>query len=390
MFYVSTGEVPPKRHTQFRKSDGSLIYEQLFGQEGFSGKSSLIYHLSRPTQIIEIEEEILALNPVAAKAKNVTPRKFFGWNVPENTCIYSERNILMFNKDIQIGMLLGHAVQEDVFYKNADGDEIWFVHQGTGTLKTMFGDIRVVPGDYVVVPKGCIYQWQWHSSYKLLYMEAAGGVDLPNRYRNQYGQLLEHSPFCERDFKLPLLQTPVEQSGSFKVWLKKSQALHQLNYVAHPFDVCGWDGCVYPFALSIHDFEPITGRVHQPPPVHQTFACGGFVVCSFVPRLYDYHPDAIPAPYHHSNIDSDELLYYVDGDFMSRTGVEPGQMTLHPCGIPHGPHPGTIEKSIGQKATEELAVMVDTFAPMQLTTLALTVQDEQYAFSWISPSSKSL
>jgi homogentisate 1,2-dioxygenase len=385
MFYVSKGKIPHKRHTQFRKEDGSLYYEQLFGQEGFSGRSSLLYHSNRPTQIKAIDANPIDVSPLDSKTTNITPRKLFGWRVPFDTDIYSQRNILLFNKEVQIGMLTGYKVPEDIYYKNSDADELWFVHEGKGSLCTMFGNIDVVFGDYVYIPKGCIYQWKWSGEYKLLYLEAPSGIEFPKRYRNSYGQFLEHAPFCERDIRLPELSDfKASESGDFKHLIKKGGYLHSVNYAVHPFDVIGWDGCVYPFAISIHDFEPITGRVHQPPPVHQTFAGGGFVVCSFVPRLYDYHPDAIPAPYHHSNIDSDELLYYVAGDFMSRTGVEPGQMTLHPAGIPHGPHPGTIEKCIGEKATEELAVMVDTFAPLFLTPLAYEIEDLKYPYSWLS------
>lgn len=388
MFYVQRGKVPHKRHTQYRKPDGGLYYEQLFGQEGFSGRMSLLYHLNRPTQICRIEEFVRDLTPQPATVGNIRPRKFFGFRVPEVDDMYQNRNILLFNGDIQIGVLVGQQKETQLYFKNADGDELWFVHQGTGVLKTMFGDIEVRAGDYVVIPKGAIHQWSWHEDFKLLYVESSGGIDFPKRYKNRYGQFLEHAPFCERDLRLPELAEPCSKAGDFVVGIKKQNHLYALHYATHPFDIVGWDGCVYPFALSIHDFEPITGRVHQPPPVHQTFAAPGFVVCSFVPRLYDYHPDAIPAPYHHSNVDSDELLYYVDGDFMSRTGIEPGQMTLHPMGIPHGPHLGTIEKSIGAKSTKELAVMVDTFKPLSLTALALQVEDSEYPYSWIENNEK--
>lgn len=384
MFYTSKGNIPHKRHTQFRQQDGSLYFEQLFGQEGFSGRSSLLYHVNRPTQISAVAETSVDVSPKAAIDKNILPRKLKGFGVKKGTDIYLERNILMFNQDVRIGMMLGEHFSSDNFFKNADADELWYVQKGSGVLLTMFGNIHAIPGDYIVIPKGTIYQWSWSSDYALLYVEASGGLDFPKRYRNAYGQLMEHAPFCERDLRLPEWQAPSENNGHFNILIKKQDHIHTLQYAAHPFDVVGWDGCVYPFALSIHDFEPITGRVHQPPPVHQTFAADGFVVCSFVPRLYDYHPDAIPAPYHHSNIDSDELLFYSDGDFMSRTGVEPGQMTLHPLGIPHGPHPGTIEKSIGAKETQELAVMVDTFRPLALTALALEVEDPQYPYSWLN------
>jgi homogentisate 1,2-dioxygenase len=383
MFYIQRGQIPHKRHTQFRKPEGQLYFEQLFGEEGFSGKMSLLYHINRPTQISLIEEPVWDVSPSTGLARNIHPRKFFGFRVPESTDLYLNRNILMFNQDTQIGMLQGQPSPSSFFFKNADGDELWFVHHGKGMLKSMFGHLAVKYGDYVVIPKGTIYQWVWDTPFKLFYVESAGGIDFPKRYKNHYGQFLEHAPFCERDIQLPDLTEANDAKGDYVVKIKKQQHIHSLHYVSHPFDVIGWDGCVYPFSISIHDFEPITGRVHQPPPVHQTFAAPGLVVCSFVPRLYDYHPEAIPAPYHHSNVDSDELLYYVDGDFMSRTGVEPGQMTLHPMGLPHGPHPGTIEKSIGAKATQELAVMVDTFRPLALTELALQVQDTNYAYSWI-------
>ena len=384
MFYISQGNIPHKRHTQFRQQDGSLYFEQLFGQEGFSGRSSLLYHINRPTQILAVAETSVDVTPKAAIDKNILPRKLQGLKVEKGTDIYLERNILMFNQDVKIGMMLGEHFSSEIFFKNADADELWYVQKGSGVLLTMFGNIQAISGDYILIPKGTIYQWSWSSDYALLYVESSGGLDFPKRYRNAYGQLLEHAPFCERDLRLPEWQAPAEGIGHFNILIKKQDHIHTFLYAAHPFDVVGWDGCVYPFALSIHDFEPITGRVHQPPPVHQTFAADGFVVCSFVPRLYDYHPDAIPAPYHHSNIDSDELLFYSDGDFMSRTGVEPGQMTLHPLGIPHGPHPGTIEKSIGAKETQELAVMVDTFRPLALTALALDVEDPQYPYSWLN------
>jgi homogentisate 1,2-dioxygenase len=257
---------------------------------------------------------------------------------------------------------------KDYFFKNADADEMIFVHEGAGLLKTMYGELRFGYGDYLVIPRGTIYQMEFDSSVNRLFIvESFSPIRFPKRYLSKFGQLLEHSPFCERDIRPPGNLVTHDTTGDHLIRVKKKGVLYGLHYNHHPFDVVGWDGCCYPFAFSIHDFEPITGRVHQPPPVHQTFEANNFVVCSFVPRLYDYHPDAIPAPYNHSNIDSDEVLYYVDGDFMSRKNVTRGMITLHPAGIPHGPHPGTVEKSIGKKETKELAVMVDTFHPLMLT-----------------------
>jgi homogentisate 1,2-dioxygenase len=270
------------------------------------------------------------------------------------------------------------------YYKNADADEMLFVHEGSGVLRTQYGQIRFEYGDYLVIPRGSIYQIQFDTpDNRLFIVESFSPIEYPKRYLSKYGQLMEHSPFCERDIKVPTNLETYDERGNFSVLIKKEGMLYPFNYGFHPFGVVGWDGNNYPFGFSIHDFEPLTGRVHQPPPVHQTFQSRGFVVCSFVPRLYDYHPLAIPAPYNHSNIDSDEVLYYVDGDFMSRKNVERGQITLHPGGLPHGPHPGTVEKSIGAKETHELAVMVDTFRPLQLTETALQIEDPNYCLSWL-------
>ncbi len=277
------------------------------------------------------------------------------------------------------------ASTKDYFYKNADADEVIFIHVGSGTLKTMYGDLRFEYGDYLVIPRGTIYQMDFdNSDNRLFIVESTSPIVTPKRYRNQFGQLEEHSPYCERDIRKPSVLETYDESGDFLLYIKKQDLLYPYHYKTHPFDVVGWDGFLYPYAFSIHDFEPITGRVHLPPPIHQTFETAGFVICSFVPRLYDYHPLSIPAPYNHSNIDSDEVLYYVDGDFMSRKNVEKGQITLHPGGIPHGPHPGTVEKSIGAKETKELAVMVDTFRPLLMTNYAAEIEDESYAYSWLS------
>ena len=273
---------------------------------------------------------------------------------------------------------------KDYFFKNADADEVIFIHEGSGTIKTIYGQLEFKYGDYIVVPRGTVYQLHFtDSNNRLFIVESFTAIEFPKRYRNAYGQLEEHSPFCERDIRKPEKLETIDQKGEFKIMIKKQGIVYPYIYATHPFDAIGWDGNLYPYILSIHDFEPITGRLHLPPPIHQTFEANNFVICSFVPRLYDYHPLSIPAPYNHSNIDSDEVLYYVDGDFMSRKKVTRGMITLHPAGIPHGPHPGTVEKSIGQKETKELAVMVDTFRPLSITKQGLAIMSEDYFGSWI-------
>ena len=382
-YYISQGKIPHKRHTIFKNENGDFIYEQLFGNEGFSGKSSLLYHLHRPTQINSIGES-LDLRPKAAVNFNILPRKLEGFLIPQKDDFIDSKTCLFFNNSVEIGMAFPKKSTTAYFLKNADADELLFIHKGKGHLSTLFGEINFEYGHYLVIPKGVIYQIFFETEdNKILFVESKDEIKFPSRYINEYGQLLEHSPFCERDLKTPNFIEPKNEKGNFLIKIKKQGILHEVNYATHPFDVVGWDGCLYPYGLSIHDFEPITGRVHQPPPVHQTFGTKSFVICSFVPRLFDYHPEAIPAPYNHSNIESEELLYYVDGDFMSRNNIRPGQFTLHPGGIPHGPAPGSMERSIGQKETNELAVMIDTFKPLQLTATALGIEDINYAYSWI-------
>jgi homogentisate 1,2-dioxygenase len=381
--YTKNGNIPHKRHTVFKSEEGQFYYEQLFGTEGFDGKASLLYHVNRPTQVTSMGESI-KVAPEAAIEHNITSRKVKGFDVPAKDDFLESRTILFFNNHINIGMAAPHQSMQTYFYKNGDADEMLFIHKGSGTLHTLFGDLAFEYGDYLVIPRGCIYQMEFHSEEnKILFVESRDEIWFPKRYTNRFGQLMEHAPFCERDIKKPVFVAPISEKGDFKIKVRKEGILHTVHYGYHPFDVVGWDGFHYPFGLSIHDFEPITGRVHQPPPVHQTFGTRSAVICSFVPRLFDYHPQAIPAPYNHSNIDSEEILYYVDGDFMSRTGVEAGQFTLHPGGIPHGPHPGTMEKSIGAKVTEELAVMIDTFHPLKLTQAALNMEDSTYMTSWL-------
>lgn len=382
--YHKLGEIPPKRHTQFEKPNGGgLYYEQLFGTVGFDGMSSLMYHIHRPTQVSSILES-LDVRPIAAVEHNITARKFIGFNVPPTADFLDSRTPLLFNSDVIIGVAAPKTSLQTYFYKNADADELLFVHRGTGTLRTFLGNIPFEYGDYLVIPRGMIYQIEFDTpNNRLFYLESTQPIYTPKRYRNWFGQLLEHAPFCERDLKLPTKLETQDEKGDFLIKIKKQGILHHLTYAYHPFDVVGWDGYNFPYAFSIHNFEPITGRVHQPPPVHQTFETKAFVVCSFCPRLYDYHPKAIPAPYNHSNIDSEELLYYVDGDFMSRNDIAPGVMSLHPGGIPHGPHPGAMERSIGKTVTNELAVMVDTFRPLKLTQQALDIDDGKYFKSWL-------
>jgi len=381
--YHKLGKIPPKRHTIFEKPNGGYYYEQLFGTEGFVGMASLLYHIYRPTMVKEILASY-SVAPEIAVEKNITPRKMLGFHVAPKEDFLESRTPLMLNHDVLIGVAAPKQSVSTYFYKNADADELLFIHKGSGKLRTLVGTIPFEYGDYLVIPRGMIYQIEFdNQDNRIFYLESHHPIYTPKRYRNWFGQLLEHSPFCERDYKLPQDLETHDEKGDFLIKIKKQDMIHQLVYATHPFDVVGWDGYNFPYGFSIHNFEPITGRIHQPPPVHQTFETDSFVVCSFCPRLYDYHPRSIPAPYNHSNIDSEELLYYVDGDFMSRNDIGQGQMTLHPGGIPHGPHPGAMERSIGKKETNELAVMVDTFRPLKLTTEAMKIDDGKYYKSWL-------
>ncbi len=384
-FYHTLGQIPPKRHTQFAKPDGSLYYEQLFGTVGFDGMSSLLYHTHRPTMVREVLGSV-DVTPKLAVEKNILARKLISFQIEstDDQDFLGSRVPLLMNSDLILGVAAPKKSLTDYFYKNADSDELLFVHRGSGTLRTLFGQIAFGYGDYLVIPRGVIYQIDFDTSEtRLLYVESRSPIYTPKRYRNHFGQLLEHAPFCERDIRRPQDLETHDETGDFLLKIKKQGSLHSLVYASHPFDVVGWDGYNYPYAFNIQNFEPITGRVHQPPTVHQTFQTDTFVVCSFCPRLYDYHPLAIPAPYNHSNIDSDEVIYYVDGDFMSRNDIAPGHITLHPGGIPHGPAPGAMERSIGKKETVEYAVMVDTFRPLMLTEQAVAIDDGVYYKSWL-------
>ncbi len=380
--YHTLGTIPHKRHTQFRKPDGTLYSEQLFSTEGFSNDYSILYHTWPPTQIIYTDEPVNRM-PKVAEEKMLIHRSFEGFHIKPETDFLESRKPVLVNNDCHIVLAAPQQGMKDYFYKNADADEMIFIHEGNGKLSSQYGELVFGYGDYLVIPRGTIYKIEFNDAHNRLFIvESFSPIRYPKKYVSKYGQLMEHSPYCERDIRRPQNLVTIDEAGDFLIKTKKKGIVYGLHYAHHPLDVLGWDGCCYPFAFSIHDFEPVTGRVHQPPPVHQTFEAHNFVVCSFCPRLYDYHPNAIPAPYNHSNIDSDEVIYYVAGDFMSRKNVTRGMLTLHPAGIPHGPHPGAVEKSIGKKETGELAVMVDTFHPLQLTVDALEIENPGYTMSW--------
>ncbi|MEP6677338.1 MAG: homogentisate 1,2-dioxygenase, partial [Ferruginibacter sp.] len=350
--YTTAGSIPHKRHTQFRKPDGSLYSEQLFSTEGFSNDYSILYHSYPPTEIIKVDAPV-SVAPEIAEEKMLKHRSFEGFKIKPVDDYLKSRIPILINNDCHIVLAAPKKSTADYFVKNADADEMIFIHEGSGTLKTQYGNLEFGYGDYLIIPRGTIYQIEFaNENNRLFILESFSPIRYPKKYMSKLGQLMEHSPYCERDIRTPQNLTTHDESGDYLIKTKKKGIEYGLHYGHHPFDVIGWDGCCYPYAFSIHDFEPITGRIHQPPPVHQTFEANNFVVCSFVPRLFDYHPLAIPAPYNHSNIDSDELLYYVDGDFMSRKNVTRGMITLHPAGIPHGPHPGSVQKSIGAKETK--------------------------------------
>lgn len=381
-FYQKLGTIPEKRHVVYRKENGDLHSEQVFGTAGFAGMSSILYHLHPPTVVLEYGQEY-SVAPEVAIEKNLKNLRLKGFQIkPEDDFLESRKTVLT-NSTVNITLAAPKKSVVDYFYKNADSDEVIFIHKGTGTLKSLMGNIPFEYGDYLVIPRGMVYQIEFDTEdNRLFIVESKDPVFTPSGYRNNFGQLLEHSPFCERDIHGPSALETHDEKGEFLLKIRKQDVMHEVIYASHPFDVVGWDGYNFPYKFSIHDFEPITGRIHLPPPIHQTFEAASFVICSFVPRLYDYHPDAIPAPYNHSNIDSDELLYYVDGDFMSRNDIEAGHISLHPAGLVHGPHPGAAERSIGKKETGELAVMVDTFAPLMVTKVGVEISDPEYYKSW--------
>ena len=382
-YYYKLGQIPHKRHTQYRQADGTLHHEEVMGIHGFAGIQSILYHLRPPTQIRQVEQH-MKVHIDFEEPGSLRPRHLRSAGIPEGGDAVQGRIPLMGNNDVVI-YLSRPAEAMSYWYKFAHGDDVIFVHEGSGVLESQFGLLRYGVGDYLVIPTGVLWRLIPDDgvAQRHLVIEAFGHVVPPKRYLNHYGQFLEHAPYCERDLRPPDQLATFDENGEFEVRVKARQIISRFIYDHHPLDVVGWDGHLWPFAFNISDFEPITGRVHQPPPVHQTFDGPGFVLCSFVPRLFDYHPLAIPAPYNHSNVDSDEVLYYVEGQFMSRMGIERSSITVHPNGIPHGPHPGTYEGSIGQERTEELAVMVDTFRPLRMTNVALSLEDDSYAYSWL-------
>ena len=384
-FYARLGEVPHKRHTQFRKPAGGLYREELMGLEGFSSLSSLLYHHYLPPRVVSVED----LGPAKPNLTEYGPirhRAFATQDLAPGGDAVSARRDLFGNRDVTLA--LSRPTQNMQYaYRNAQAYETWFVHEGRGALRSQFGRLHFQPGDYIVIPFGVTWLIELETpEARFFIIEAPSQIEPPKRYRNEYGQLLEHAPYCERDIRIPEVLETNTEPGDFEVRIKVRDRITRHILDHHPFDVVGWDGFLYPWIFSIHDFEPITGRVHQPPPVHQTFQAHNFVICSFVPRLFDYHPQAIPAPYNHSNVNSDEVIYYVDGDFMSRRGIDRYDITLHPYGLPHGPQPGATEASIGKTRTEELAVMVDTFYPLHVTSQALELEKPGYMASWLEGS----
>jgi len=381
-FYHRLGELPPKRHTIFRQKNGELYHEHLMGSMGFSGTSSLLYHVRRPTSIIA-SRTLRELAHEGDPDRTLRMRHFNLGNVPESESVTLDRTLILFNNDVTVSIARPTMI-DDFFYRNGKEDEVVYVSEGMGVLESQMGELPYRPGDYIVIPRGIAHRFRYSDgpSYFLV-IASAGQIRPPNRYRNEYGQLLEHSPYCERDIRPPEALPIYDKQGEFRLVVKTNNVMTEVTLDHHPLDVVGWDGYYYPWALSIHDFEPITGSLHQPPPVHQTFASDGFVICSFVPRLFDYHPEAVPAPYNHSNVMSDEVIFYANDEFMSRSGIKCGSLTLHPFGIPHGPHPGRAESSIGKKGTDELAVMLDTFKPLLISRQTLEMEDLEYGRSWL-------
>lgn len=381
-FYHKLGKIPHKRHTQFKKENGNLYREEVMGLEGFSGIQSILYHHFIPSRVLKTED-LGPKKPEYVEFGAIRHRALRTADIKKDGDPVSARITLLGNNDVTMGLSLPNKSM-DYYYRNSQSYECWFVHEGEGVLRSQFGQLPFKPGDYIVIPYGTTWKMELkNNTGRFFVVETPGQLEPPKRYRNNYGQLLEHSPYCERDFRVPEELETFTERGEFEVQIKVRDRLsrHILDY--HPFDVVGWDGFLYPWIFSIHDFEPITGRVHMPPPIHQTFAGPNFVICSFVPRLFDYHPDGIPAPYSHSNVNSDEVIYYVDGDFMSRRGIDQSDITIHPYGLPHGPQPGATEASIGKEKTEELAVMVDTFYPLHLTKEALKYEKKEYQDSWL-------
>jgi homogentisate 1,2-dioxygenase len=380
MRYHRLGEVPPKRHIQFR-DDGRLLVEEVMGFEGFSGNESIIYHLQSPCRITDARPHEPIEHTEWVPDEHVH-RHLVTAPVDAEGDWIGGRRCLMWNGDLEVSICKPER-DANAFYRNGEGDELIFVHEGSGTLETVFGSLPYREHDYIVIPRGTTYRFECDSLPQLwLVFCTPGEIETPNRYRNRYGQLLESAPYSQRDFHPPTELTTHRETGDFELVVRVRGGLQRYALDYHPFDVVGWDGYVYPYTFNIHDFEPRTGRLHLPPPTHQTFQGPNFVICSFCPRELDYDPRAVPLPYHHSNVQSEEIIYYVSGEFGSRKGIEVGSITVHPSGLPHGPQPGLVEKALGQRRTEELAVMWDTFRPLRLTQLARGIDDPAYAYSW--------
>ena len=378
-FYQTRGEIPTKRHTQFRDDTGNLYWEELISREGFSHMYSNVYHVHPPTSVEAVGE----LKKYNLKAVDQTHRHHHirTANVESNGDAISSRIPLFFNSDVVISKAHVKDSMKSL-YRNGNADEVIFIHTGTGLFKSNFGNMELKPGDYLLIPRGVIWKMDVKQPIRILVIESSAPIETPTRYRNKFGQLLEHSPYAERDIRTPEFVGPVADTR-MEVEVKLQHGIQTYGYQHHPFDIVGWDGYYFPYIFNINDFMPITGKIHQPPPVHQTFQAHGIVLCSFVPRPFDYHDKSVPAPYAHSNVDSDEIIYYVEGNFMSRKGIDEQSISYHPMGLPHGPQPGKIEESLGAKETNELAVMIDTFKPLNMTKAALSVDDEDYPYSWI-------
>jgi homogentisate 1,2-dioxygenase len=379
--YHTLGKIPRKRHIVFRKPDGGLYSEHLVGIEGFTGPAALLYHIHPPTMVKSVRR-LRETKYEADPDKTLRHRHFRTAPIAAGGSPTLDRIPMLFNNDIAM-LYVAPDKEDEHFYRNAQGDEVVYVAEGEGTLETQYGDLPFIPGDYLVIHRGILHRYRFTKPAKLLVMESRGYVRPPTRYLNHYGQVLEGAPYSERDFRIPRELRTFDEKGAFPIVVKQYDGFNEIVLDHHPLDVVGWDGMFYPWAFNIHDFEPIVGRVHQPPPVHQTFQGDGFVICSFCPRPYDFHPEAIPAPYNHSNVDSDEVLFYASSEFMSRKGIEYGSITHHPDGLPHGPHPGRTEASIGAKYTNELAVMMDSFRPLKVAKAAMDIEDPKYHQSWV-------
>ena len=398
--YHKLGDIPRKRHIVFRQPDGSLYEEELIGNKGFVGPSSLLYHRHRPTQVKSVREFRQAAHANGNNANGHTSngaglsdsggsfrhRHFKTKDVAPANSPVLDRTLLMYNNDCALSTVRPTS-EDDFFYRNAGGDELVYVAEGAGVLETPLGELPFRRGDYLVIPWGILHRYRFtEQPARFLVVESHGYIRTPKRYRNEHGQIIEGSPYSERDFRRPENLVTHDETGDFRILVKKGANYTEMIVAVHPFDVIGWDGFYYPWAFNIEDFEPKVGRTHLPPPVHQTFESDGFVVCSFCPRPYDFDPQAIPAPYNHSNVMSDEVIFYASSEFMSRKGIEFASLTLHPDGLPHGPHPGRYESSVGQTHTEELAVMVDTFRPLNVSSQAEQMEDQNYFRSWLEES----